>query len=78
MPNSINPDSDADIQIWHNEKQLLDYIENHNQTKVYADPQLKENSGVKHHYHHKEFQTLCLIPAQYRFLLNNTHTQDAL
>lgn len=27
MPNSINSDSDADMQVWHNEEQLLDYTQ---------------------------------------------------
>ena len=57
MLNSINTDSDAGIQVWHNEQQLLDYIDNHNQSKIYADPQLKGNPGVSD-YNHEKFQTL--------------------
>lgn len=41
MPKSINTDSDADIQVRHNEQQLLEYPENHSQTKVYADSTTK-------------------------------------
>lgn len=64
MPNSINTDPDVDIQIWHSEKQLLDYRENQNQTMIYADSTTKRKSGIKCHCDHKEFQTLYFLPAQ--------------